>query len=92
MNISTGGRPPKDPNKKIGRPVRALVTPPVEKALIEAAEMHGISYVIDTLGRTTVPSDLLRLWMAQGLKKDGLWTEEIAADPTWDALKQAGLL
>ena len=89
--MALSGRPPKDPMKKVSRPVRALVTPPVEKALIQAAQFHGIQYKMSKSGIPTVPSDILRLYMVNGLKKDGLWDKEMEVDPTFEYLRQAGL-
>jgi len=82
------GRPPKEPSKKVGTPVRALVTNPVALALAAAAEKHGIPQP----NRGTVASDILRLYMYQGLDKDGLLTDEMKEDPSWASLKERGLL
>jgi len=86
-NIS--GRPPKDPMKKVGTPVRALVTKPMANLLNEAARQHGIP---DPTVRGIVASDILRLYMYHGLIKDGLMTPEVAEDPSWDSLRGAGLV
>ena len=86
------GRPPKQPSKKVGFPVRAQVTPPVLKLLMEACELHGVPGTNPRTKAPTVSSDLIRLYLAWGLQKDGLWTKEIAQDPSWDKLRQKGLL
>lgn len=89
--MAMSGRPPKHPKKKVGRPVRFLVTPGIEVALIEAAKLHGIKYRRNKLGIPTVPSDILRLYLIAGLKKDALWKDEFDQDPTFEELRLNGL-
>ena len=75
--------------KKVGTPVRALVTTPIARLLNVAARQHGIP---DPTVRGIVASDILRLYMYHGLLKDGLMTPEVAEDPSWDSLKSYGLV
>lgn len=82
------GRPPKNPENKVGTPVRALVTIGVAEALVEASSEHGIPGPEIGL----VSSDIVRLYVYQGLLKDGKMTEALANDATWDTLKARGLV
>ncbi len=82
------GRPPKDPFQKVGTPVRALVTMPVADQLAVASRTHGI----DEPGRGKVSSDILRLYIYNGLVKDGLMTTDLRNDPTWAGLVEMGLV
>lgn len=85
--LSLAGRPPKEPMAKIHQPVRCLVTPPVGDVLVAASQLHGIKPPKQGL----VPSDILRLYLFRGLEHDGLLTDELRADPTWEALRRLGL-
>jgi hypothetical protein len=79
---AVGGRPPmEDPLQRISIPVRGLVSVPVRQALDQALEMHGCT-----------TSDLLRLALFNLLKKDGLMTDQLRQDHTWDPLKDKGLV
>lgn len=80
------GRPPKNPENRLAYPVRAMVTIGVVEALQEAEKMHGIPGDHHKQGR--VSSDILRYYLIEGLRKDGLLDTE---DPTWSTLKDAGL-
>ena len=82
------GRPPKDPEKKVGTPARALVTILVADAIVEDAHKHGIP----DPERGLIASDILRLYIWRGLEHGGLMTEDLRNDPTWDSLKQKGLV
>lgn len=75
------GRPPKDPMEKVGRPVRALVTPPVMEAL-----------EVDMQNTGTNLSEILRLALYQRLVQQGIMTPELMQDPTWESLQQKGLV
>lgn len=87
-DYAIAGRPPKDPKLKVGTPVRCLTTKSVADAIASAAEKHGIP--APTFG--TVASDIVRLYIFNGLKADGKMTAEIEKDPTWDTLKERGLI
>ncbi len=79
---NAGGRPPlEDPLQRISVPVRGLVSVPVRQALEQAISMHGCNL-----------SDLLRLAIFNLLKKDGLMTDKLRHDHTWDPLKDKGLI
>ncbi len=80
------GRPPKDPFKKVNRPIRTLVSPLVEDIVKEDAKRHGIS-----VGRE-VGVDYARYCIYEHLKREKLITADLQGDPTWDTLKEAGLV
>lgn len=82
------GRPPKNPENKVGTPVRALVTIGIAELLAELSDEHGIPNPEQGL----VSSDIVRLYLYYGLVKDGKMTEELEQDATWDTLKARGLL
>jgi hypothetical protein len=86
-NYPIAGRPPKNPLQRVGTPARALFTDPVADMLREASSLHGIP---DPL-RGKISSDIVRLYIYWGLMKDGLLTDEIRQDPSWDTLKEKGL-
>lgn len=88
MKYNIAGRPPKDPMIKIGRPVRCLVSPVVESALLEAMEITGLS--AKTEGQ--VSSDILRLAIYRYFLSTKHMTPELESDPTWDGLKAKGLV
>lgn len=75
------GRPPVDPMQKVGRPVRALVTPPVENAIMEGMELHNV-----------VLSDYFRLALFRQLEHDGLLNPYLRIDPTFLSLREKGLV
>jgi len=87
-NAKTPGRPPKNPEDKVSTPARALFTSQMASKLQAAAAIHDIP----APAHGKVPSDILRLYVFWGLKKDGLITEDIEADPSWDTLKEKGLV
>jgi hypothetical protein len=82
------GRPPKDPLNRVGDPVRALVTPRV----IEAIQMDMINTGLSGKRDNRVSSDIVRLAIFERLKRQGLMTQELYEDSTWDTLKQSGLV
>ena len=75
------GRPPVDPMQKVGRPVRALVTPPVMDAITEAMDQSGLNL-----------SELFRLALYEHLRKQGAITEGLYLDPTWQSLREKGII
>lgn len=81
-NYPFAGRPPVEPLKKVGRPVRALVTQPVMDAIDAARKNAG----------NLNASDLLRLSLFEHLSRHGLVTDELYEDPTWMTLKEKGLV
>jgi hypothetical protein len=82
------GRPPKPVAEKVGRPVRALVTVAVQKAMMEFARLHGIPQP----PRGSVASDAVRLAIYRSLIQDGLMTPELMQDETWTSLREKGLV
>jgi hypothetical protein len=87
-NYPFAGRPPIDPEKKVGTPVRALVTRNVAEAIRDASNGHGIPEPPHGI----VSSDIVRLYLYYGLQKDGLLTPELEQDSSWTGLKEQGLL
>jgi hypothetical protein len=81
LERAVAGRPPKHPLAKVGRPVRALVTYPVMEALEAAMQVSQINL-----------SETLRLAIYQHLNQLGLLDEQLQRDPTWDNLRQKGLV
>lgn len=81
------GRPPKNPENRLSYPVRAMVTQGVVTALQKAEEIHGLDGDHHKQGK--VSSDILRFYIVEGLRKDGLLD---ADDPSWVSLKEAGLV
>jgi len=79
MNLA--GRPPKDPEEKIGRPVRALVTLPVMDVLEALMEKLGMNL-----------SEVLRLALYNLLLKYDLLTDQLREDETFKSLREKGLL
>lgn len=82
------GRPPKNAMDRLGTPVRALVTLRVTDALIEDQRKMGIPEPPDGI----IASDTVRLALYERLKRVGLLTPELENDPTWNSLKDRGLL
>jgi hypothetical protein len=82
------GRPPKDPMRKVGRNVRTLVTPVIEDVIKDDARTHGIN----ATRRGEVGVDYARLCIYEHLRRVGLITPELYEDPTWDTLKEMGLV
>jgi hypothetical protein len=78
--FSGGGRPAKNPLKKVSRPVRALFTQPVVDALEVVMKQSGINI-----------SDVLRLAIFNLLKQRGLLDEALYNDPTWEEGREGGL-
>lgn len=80
------GRPPRSPKKKVGRPLRFLVTVGMEALTETVAKEEGL-----------IVSDLLRLALYQYLEK---WykdrgeelPEEIRVDTTFDTLRGQGFV
>lgn len=81
------GRPAKSPRRKVGTPVRCLVTPPVAAAILESSDNHGIPRP----KRGAIPSDILRLAIYNLLDKEGL-IQGLEEDPSWESLRYAGLV
>lgn len=81
-NYAFAGRPPVDPLKKVGRPVRALVTQPVMEAINQAKENSGGLNL----------SEIFRLALYEYLSRHGLITQELEADPTFMTLREKGIL
>ncbi len=75
------GRPPKSPKHLIRTSIRCLTTIGVKKAIEKGEEIHGI-----------VTSNYLRLALYRMLEADGLLTEDLRKDATWDELRNAGLV
>ena len=75
------GRPLKDPIQKVARPIRANVTIPVLEAIEEVEKELGVSL-----------SDFLRLATFRLLDQQGKIYPDLIDDPTWDGLKQRGLV
>jgi hypothetical protein len=76
------GRTPLNPLRKKSQYVRCLVTPVVKDFVEgELSRLHGLN-----------ESDLIRLALYNLIKKDRAMTPEIEKDPTWDELKEAGLI
>jgi len=75
------GRPPRAIQHKVARPIRALVTLGVEKAVNQSAEAKGI-----------LLSDYLRLAIYRTLQTDGLITDELRMDATFDTLRKEGFV
>ena len=78
---SMPGRPPRDPKNKVGVPVRCLVTRRVNQAMEEAVRIHGVTM-----------SDVQRLAIYNLLQKDGLLTDELRQDMTFESLRAVGLV
>jgi len=74
---------------RVGWPVRALVTARVLEALQQVMELHDLPAQDP---RTKVSSDAVRLGVFMLLQKDGLMTPELYADPSWNILKEKGLV
>lgn len=79
--FSGAGRPAKNPMKKVGRPVRCLVTQPVMEAIKQVMQQSGVTL-----------SDALRLAIFNELRRRNLITEKLYNDPTWTYLKEKGLV
>jgi len=75
------GRPPRAIQHKVARPIRALVTLGVEKSVNQSAEAKGI-----------LLSDYLRLAIYRALEADGLMTDELRLDATFDTLRKEGFV
>lgn len=75
------GRPPKNPLEKVGLPVRALLTPPAYDALAQAMQRLGLNL-----------SETVRLSIYRALEDQGLMTDELRHDPTWESLRRKGIL
>jgi hypothetical protein len=75
------GRPPKEPETKIARPVRALVTMFVFELIEELCKAQGINL-----------SEFLRLAIYNQMRKMGEETQDLMEDPTFDTLREKGLL
>lgn len=76
------GRPPKHPLEKVGRPVRALVTPPVMGLIELACKELDLNL-----------SEFLRLAVYERLRRQTLDEEgTVVEDPTFETLRQKGLL
>ena len=75
------GRPPRNPNNKVGQSVRCMTTIGVKNALIDAGRKRG-----------TNPSDTLRLAIYRLLEHEGLLSSDLKKDTTWDELRKLGLI
>lgn len=74
---SVPGRPPKQLADKVGTSVRCLVTVGVRNALDVGAGIHGI-----------IVSDYLRLALFNQMAHDGILTDELRKDATWEELRK----
>lgn len=75
------GRPPKDVEEKVGIPLRALVTLPLKEAVDEIQSNMNINQ-----------AEFLRLAMYHYLNKLGALSDGLRNDPTFDSLREKGLL
>ena len=85
-NYSRPGRPPRSPKRKVGRPIRYLVTIGVEKAVNEIAEKEML-----------LVSDVQRLalyrFMKEWYKQQGLeFPTDLENDSTFDTLRGQGYI
>lgn len=76
------GRRPKPPSKKVGWPVRFLVTPPVIDKMDEIYDRMGLDN----------KADLQRLALYRFLDSLGELTPELRQDPTFENLRRKGLV
>ena len=76
------GRPPRKPANKVGISKRCLVTLGVNNAYAQGVEAHGLEN----------DSDYMRLSIYNQLVKDGLMTDALRKDATWDSLRSKGLI
>lgn len=83
------GRPPiENPYDKMSQSARTMITPRVRNAMLEAMKTHGIP----APSRGAVSSYLVRLYLYNGLRADGLMTPDLDNDPSFKELKDWGLI
>lgn len=86
---NTIGRPSVDPyTQKMSVPARALLTPQVADVIVSLAKEMGIPSPTHGM----IASDIVRLALYRLMRSKDVITADLDSDPTWNSLKEKGLV